>query len=299
MPRGDHTFVISLIASLLAHAMLLATMIPRTSPPPPIAPVIARPTPAAIFIDDSKDASMGFGDPTGSGDAANSSPGETPMAGRDADQTQAFLSRDPQGPGRVGDDPSMSVLPQTSAAAPTPPSAAAMLGVTSDATEIAPPKSPSPQLPGRDATSLTRTKNSPTAAPESQSEGTTAGSSLPAADPAVMSDSESDPFAPGKSVEFKDGKVDARLGRKVKTVRPQLNLAARYDLQTTIDPSITVRLDIDAEGAVRKVEIVKSSGSIGADQAVENALYQWWFEPKRDEKGNAVPSQITFPIHWR
>ena len=45
-----------------------------------------------------------------------------------------------------------------------------------------------------------------------------------------MSDSESDPFAAAKGVIFRDGRVDVRMGRKVKTVRPKLSLADQYDL---------------------------------------------------------------------
>jgi TonB family protein len=114
-----------------------------------------------------------------------------------------------------------------------------------------------------------------------------------------MSDSESDPFAPGMSVDFRDGRVDARLGRKVKTVRPKLSLASRYDLQGSLYPSMKVRVQIDAEGVVRKVDILKSSGSVGADQSVEVALYQWWFEPIKDKAGHAIASELTFPIVWR
>ena len=60
-----------------------------------------------------------------------------------------------------------------------------------------------------------------------------------------------------------------------------------------------VRVRVDTEGAVRQVDILKSSGSESADQAVKVALYQWWFEPKKDEAGNAIASVVTFPIVWR
>jgi TonB family protein len=113
-----------------------------------------------------------------------------------------------------------------------------------------------------------------------------------------MSDSESDPFSPDMAVDFHDGRVEARLGRKVKTVRPKLSLAARLDLMTSGTPGMTVRLNVDREGAVRKVDIVRSSGSVGADEAVKVALYEWWVEPKKDDTGNAIASVITFPIVW-
>jgi TonB family protein len=49
-----------------------------------------------------------LGDAEGKGDAADVSPGDEPMQAALAPQAQAFLSRDPEGPGRVGQDPSMS-----------------------------------------------------------------------------------------------------------------------------------------------------------------------------------------------
>ncbi len=257
---------------------------------------------SAIYISPA-DASLEFGAADGHGNAPNASPGDLPMLSRDGDQSQAFLSRDPVGPGHVGDDPSMSVLPHV--VSPTPPSPgpqADKIGVASPIADLAPPQT-KPPVPvnknGHDATALERTKDSPIAPPDSKAGGGSPGSTPPAADPAIMSDSESDPFAPGMKVDFRDGRVDARMGRKVKTVRPKLSLAAQYDLQTTVDPSMRVRVHIDANGAVAKVDIIKSSGSEGADQAVIVALYQWWFEPARDSSGHAIPSEATFPIVWR
>ena len=46
-----------------------------------------------------------------------------------------------------------------------------------------------------------------------------------AGDPAPQSDSESDPFTKIGSVVFRAGSMDARFGRKVKTIRPRLTRA--------------------------------------------------------------------------
>ena len=281
MSRRDHSFLAAIIVSLVLHALLLEASIrySRYSWGGYLPPPKQSPQASAIYIAQ-RDASLEFGAVDGHGNAANASPGDLPMLGRDGDQTQAFLSRDPVGPGRVGDDPSMSVLPQV--VSPTPPSPglqAEKIGVPSQSADLKPPQvkpPPTPPLPpneqGHDATNLVRTKDSPIAPPDSTKGGGSTGSTPPAADPAIMSDSESDPFAPGMKVDFRDGRVEARLGRKVKTVRPKLSLAAQYDLQSTIDPSIRVSVHIDANGAVSKVDIVKSSGSDGADQAVIVAL---------------------------
>jgi TonB family protein len=296
MSRGDHTFAVSLGLSLAVHAALAAMVMRQNSSASAVAIAVPTtaptPRPASIYIDDRPDAFEEFGAADGIGKAANAAPGDLPMIARNGDQTQAFLSRDPVGPGAVGDDPSMSVLPKTTvAAAITPPPA---------------PGGAAPRMlvqlipPGNDETALVRMKASaaPTV-PSRADTGGTPGTAENPADPAIMSDSESDPFAPGMQVDFRDGRVDARLGRKVKTVRPKLDLAARIDLMSTNAPSMTVRLTVDAEGAVRRVEIVRSSGSVGTDQAVKVALYQWWVEPKKDDAGRAIASVLTFPIAWR
>jgi TonB family protein len=128
----------------------------------------------------------------------------------------------------------------------------------------------------------------------------TPGSPAASADPAVQSDSESDPFSTrGNQIAFSDGRVEVRFGRKVQTVRPRLSLAAKYDLLAMAFPRMLVRLRIDAAGEVRKVDIVRSSGSASADQAVKVALYQWRVEPKRDRAGRAIGDVVEFPIVWR
>jgi TonB family protein len=139
-------------------------------------------------------------------------------------------------------------------------------------------------------------------APQQSASGDgTPGAPTASADPAIQSDSESDPFAANASgsVEFSDGRVDARFGRKVRTVRPRLSLAAKYDLLGTPQPRMLVRLRIDGDGDVRYVEILRSSGSPSADQAVRVALYQWWVEPKKDRAGRPVGDVVEFPIVWR
>lgn len=49
-----------------------------------------------------------LGDPNGHGDATDASPGDEPMEARIGPETQAFMSRDPEGPGKIGEPPSPS-----------------------------------------------------------------------------------------------------------------------------------------------------------------------------------------------
>ena len=298
----EPTFAFALCASLVLHAIGIGAMVRqyvRAGANLELPPASSRQVAVAVAM--ATDPGHLFGDAVGRGDAANASPGELPMIGREAPEVQAFLSRDPVGAGAVGDDPSMSVMPQAAAAAAalaTPPVATAVpIGVSSFAADLQAP------AVGRDATTLVRTKDAPLPTPsadESNASSPAAASNAPAADPAIMSDSESDPFSTAEhSVVIRDGRVDVKLGRKVKTVRPRLSLAAQYDLIAMQFPRIVVRVNVDAEGAVRKVEITRSSGSDGADQAVKVALYQWWFEPKRDAGGHATADVVEFPITWR
>jgi len=121
------------------------------------------------------------------------------------------------------------------------------------------------------------------------------GSNAPAADPAPMSDSESDPFREKATVEVSAGKVNARLGREVKTVRPKLSYVAETELYATQSRSMRVRLHLDSAGKVTKLDIVRSSGSQTADQEAKVALYDWQFDPRPKR----VPDTVEFDLVWR
>jgi TonB family protein len=307
--RRDPILTFALCASLVAHTAILlilagqfvdslpalplagirgagakaappVVMVMRSPPPPP--------TPPSYLL---------FGDSHGTGEAANASPGEKPMMGRDGPQVQAFLSRDPVGAGDVGHDPSMSVLPRGAPAQPSAQASAQQELPASPPTLKAIGVADSVQAWSKPH--VARAAPAPAAAQAPAAVPAPVGAELPPADPAIMSDSESDAFAKGNAIEFKDGRVDVRFGRKVKTVRPRLSLAATYDLMAMEGPRMVVRVSVDPTGNVRLVNIVKSTGSESADQAVKVALYQWWFEPPKDKSGKALADVVEFPIVWR
>lgn len=302
MNRRDHTFTLALIVSLLLHAAIVFVVADDAlrggrGGPPLSAMSVARETGEEVSyvirpppLPPRKLENV-FGDAKGTGDALNGRRGEAPLLGRDAGQTQAFLSRDPVGPGQIDKEPSMSVLPTGSAA-------------LSPSTNGPPPPPPTPRVPfgvdraekwsvpnvTRPAAKLTP----PAAGPDAPG---SPGVPRPAADPAVMSDSESDPFVAARdkaddAVVIRDGRVDVRLGRKVKTIRPHLSFSSRMDLMSMQFPRLVARVHIHLDGSVRRVEIVKSTGSPAADQEVKVALYQWWFEPTKEDV-------VEFPITWR
>ncbi len=115
-----------------------------------------------------------LGDAAGKGDSADANPGDEKMQSPwTAPEVQSFLSRDPQGPGKMHDEPSQSTqLPGDNAASAGDP--AAMFGVAQAAAQTsfatpAEPSPPSPMFPSRaqpnSAQSNPTDTNPPTDAP--------------------------------------------------------------------------------------------------------------------------------------
>jgi TonB family protein len=124
------------------------------------------------------------------------------------------------------------------------------------------------------------------------------GPTVSAADPAPDTGLESDPFAKIPGVDFRDGKVEARSGRVVKPIRPRLNEAGRRDLLAMQFPTVVFKVRIDKTGKVKDVTVIQSSGSQAIDMPVYRALWQWWFEPPKDKKGNPLEDVQLVSIHW-
>jgi TonB family protein len=118
----------------------------------------------------------------------------------------------------------------------------------------------------------------------------------PPGDPAPQSDSESHPFAKIGSVTFRNGKVDVRFGRKVKSVHPRLTLAAEYDLRVLRKATVVLSLRIDETGKVVSADILRSSGTNQLDLPTQQAMYEWWFEPSKDKDGKPVPDILVFTM---
>lgn len=185
---------------------------------------------------------------------------------------------------------------------PAPTDAGAPASIARPVTAPPLPVPPTPPAPVQPKAETVNPTPQPTPAPTpSTSDGgfTVTGAQQPAADPARMSDSESDPFSRLGTAVFIDGSWRVRFGRKVKTRRPRLLLAGTDALLALNRATVWVRLDIDATGKVTGVKVIKSSGSNDIDQPTRVAMYDWWFEPKKDAAGNPVPDQIEFRLGWR
>lgn len=121
-----------------------------------------------------------------------------------------------------------------------------------------------------------------------------------AGNPLPQSESDSDPFSriSGNVVVTRLGRLDVRMGRKVKTTRPQVNIAGQMDLIALNNPLVVLEVHIAPTGNVTDVRIAHSSGSNGIDEPTRVAVYDWWFEPAKDKSGKPVPDVIYFAIQF-
>ncbi len=126
-----------------------------------------------------------------------------------------------------------------------------------------------------------------------------AASRGPAGDLGNRSESESDPFSAKPTITYRDGKVEARDGRKVKTVKPKLTNAAWLALSSMENPSLVLIAHVDEHGKVVGVDWERHSGSVDVDTPTYNALFEWEIEPSRDAKGNPRRDAIIIPFIWR
>jgi outer membrane biosynthesis protein TonB len=120
------------------------------------------------------------------------------------------------------------------------------------------------------------------------------------ADPAQESDSESDPFSKTAiSAVLRDGKLDVREGRKIKTTRPHFLPGSEAAFYANPNATLVLKIQIDATGNVKHVETIRSAGSVEIDQPCEVAVYDWWFEPTHNKAGKPVPDVVVFTINFR
>ncbi len=298
MTRRDLSLTIALCASLLAHGVLalvtfegaarqLAT-IRLPGYPRPSNDVIAAAAPDAVRL----------GGVTNDGLAPNESPGEENIRATDAPVDQALLSRDPRGPGRIGGLPSDSLLPQMSG--PTVDGSPLHVVVRSALAPVLPIMTDAPQPfgAGPDAGAAIIVPRPRPPQPGAMPEPAHAQSPKPAADPAMMSDSESDAFSTLGGIDFRDGRIESRLGRAFKSVRPRLSLPAQIEMMSLAEKRIVLKIAIDATGKVQSVDVLRSTGSNLIDQPVKLAMYEWWFEPPKGADGQGMAETIVLPIRW-
>lgn len=121
-----------------------------------------------------------------------------------------------------------------------------------------------------------------------------------AGNPLPQSESDSDPFSriSGNIVIPRVGRLDVRMGRKVKTTRPQVGVAALLDQVALNNPTVVLEVHIAPAGNVTDVRIAHSSGSNAIDEPTRVAVYDWWFEPAKDKHGKPVQDVIYFAVQF-
>jgi len=328
--RADVSLTFALCASLVLHGLLslaLAEAFVRDvggriwlPPPPQRVQALAEADAPLPRFDLQEDPRRRLGDAGGTGYAIDESPGENQLLARQGSLDQPMLSRDPVGPGRVGDQPSEWTAPPGDGGAvdaarlPSPAFASATdaqaVGMTSPVNAPSAPPSPieAPRDPDGDAASAEAippqnapqpavAMNAPSAVAVPATDGAARPGPRVVADPAPKGDSELDPVSVVGTMDFRSGSTTVRAGRKHKIIRPQLTLDAKLDLVTMGSTYIILRMCLDESGNVTSSEIVRSSGSESVDQVFKVTSYEWWFEPARDASSNApVKDQFQFVI---
>jgi len=280
-PR-DSSLTLALCCSLAAHGLLFYTACRYTARDP-----TARAQQPAAGNDAAHPHESG--ESTGVGKAFNASPGDLPLLARQGPQEQAFLSRDPEGFGSPLNPPSMSVLPPGRESAETaPPAPPALPAVAAPLPDDTPAFGPAPVAMAYPAR--------PAPAPQAPSTPT---SPAPAADPAPMSDSESDAFSTTASAVFHNGQVEPRFGRKVKTSRPRIDIAGYLDAYSPTPLSLVLEVKTDDAGNVVACEVLKSSGSPSIDAPCREAMFHWWIEPPKDKSGRPIPDVMIWTLSFR
>jgi protein TonB len=69
-------------------------------------------------------------------------------------------------------------------------------------------------------------------------------------------------------------------------------------LRNNSSGTVTVGVQVDADGKPDKVRIEKSSGSRDLDRAAREAVMQWQFSPKV-ENGSPVSSELLIPVEFK
>jgi len=319
MKRRDHSAVIGLCASLVVHAGFVGALVgvyvhdidgQRWWPA-----LVARAQADGLVWRDGE-----FGESNGVGEALNSLGGQEPFVGRQGPQDQAPLSRDPIGNGKLADDPELATALHEGANAPMPASIAQPQGASAPfgtgnpgqpavpMVVLKPPvkaiaieeKGAAPQEAETVTVAVAPVKASASgaAAGASPQPAAPAASKGAASDPAPMSESESDAFSRMGSIEVKNGRVLARLGRNFKSVRPRLSLKGELDAISIAKPIVEMKVSVDETGKVIDVKVLRSSGSNEIDLPTTTAMYKWWIEPARNKEGKAIKDVILVTFSY-
>jgi TonB family protein len=95
----------------------------------------------------------------------------------------------------------------------------------------------------------------------------------PSSRPAIQSDEDTESFSINRSLQYRNGKVQAGKGLDIKVGRRPI--FSRYIRVTAIPRNPTVHISFDASGKVKKAVIVRSSGYTDIDEPILDAIHTW------------------------
>jgi TonB family protein len=316
MKRRDHSAVIGLCASLVMHGGIVGAFLgiyvkdmdrERWWPA-----LVQRADADGMVWRDGE-----FGESAGKGEALNSLQGEKLFEGRLAPQEQAPLSRDPVGSGKLADDPEHITALREGVDAPMPALMAGAVGVSApfgvgDVAERARPavvarpvmkaiaieEKGAPEEKVTVPVAVAPVKASAAGKGDAGEVAAASSSGGPAGDPAPMNESESDAFSRAGTIAVRNGKVEARLGRNFKSVKPRLSLKGELDAISVQRPVVEMKVYVDETGKVIDVKVLRSSGSNEIDLPTTSAMYKWWIEPAKDKEGKAIKDVILVTFSY-
>ncbi len=122
--------------------------------------------------------------------------------------------------------------------------------------------------------------------------------------PAVVDDTANAPVVPAKPAAQKPApkpKPVARINRDPSPVagNPEPTYPAQA-LRSGVEGSVSVRIEVDANGNATDVSVVERTGerSRDLDRAVLNAVRKWRFEPAMKD-GKAVAGAVVLPVVFK
>lgn len=318
MPRRSQTnfAVIAFLVSLLIHAVLIAALVDyaqrfpvgsgyaassrRASPDVPLTIEAEHTLPE--FIPPPIEQQPRWGQANGSGDAATNNNADGVQKAPQSRIDQAGVTRDPEGlTGAIESaQPAVEALASTSEPRAFRPMTQERMLKEAPIGQKA-RTAPEPVM-GKDQQTqkeqIAQAEQKSDAPPKPNEQPRKAQSGPSQADPGrplEHSDRDSDLFASEVAVRYERGRVQARQGREFKLARLQPNLSSYTQAYTISFPAIIrMQIEIDADGKVKRVTVLRSTGSGSIDREIELAMYSSWFEPENDRSTGKPKARDSF-----
>lgn len=248
-----------------------------------------------------------FGEHNTRGKGANSSPGDLPAQTHKADQDQAQLTPHPgeASPGGNGGKDAHATQQEVVLALATPAAMSPENLIPQpppSASPLAAPIVAKPATKPSPVEKAVQMANEIPATPKTQQQSQARAFASPghgrAGEAGILSELESDEFSDQTPIVYHNGKVEAREGLKVRTVKPKLTAAGEEALAGMDVPVIIIKVNVDEQGNVTDADYIRRSNIAEVDQPHMRAAYEWHFEPTRDKSGRPHRDSHIIAFNW-